>query len=188
MSTNNKSFSPITFGCGSFVLLGYAIFTCALVLENFYPEISIEYVDRYAWRTATRVAELNKNNPFAIHLVLFYCAFGSIVLSIWFLLLGIFSADARMVTLSYYQKSLVKSSKSRWLVCGLMLPSASLFFGYVFFLLDAISLDSRSVGLYSVSFLSVSYLLVISVVMALGFFFSPMALFLAFQPRSIHLK
>lgn len=156
-----------------YVAVGYILFYfavlfsvagwCRALVEYFSASIS-------ALNNASRVSIRNGDDPFPSQIVILYCAFGSIALSIGCIRAWVFNKDALQASLSSYRaiKSTERPSRLRIFIAGFVALFGAVLGWYVLFFLNTKSntVSWRDAAFFSSSLPSVTFLMACSVMFA----------------------
>ena len=115
--------------------------------------------------SAARVAAIKGTDPFPAQVVILYCAWGSILLTVWYVYAGTCNARLQRKLLCHYRNQYrempheKRPSKLGFFLRGVVLLLAAIFIPYVFFWLSTKTLMWQNFTFHSSSIISVSFLL-----------------------------
>ena len=149
---------PIYSGLILFLVIGYSLFFLAYFFPT--PQWGKALMVYFApivkgLNYATRVSALKGEDPFPAQVVILYCAWGSIVLTIWNLYWGIFKSALREELIEKAGKLMTderyKYSRARVVLTGLFMPIfVALLLGYLFWSFSPeSSIIWREISIYS---------------------------------------
>ena len=155
-----------------FAAIGYSLFFFALFipipsdlkesLTDFMPSIG-------SLVTAAKIAKLKAEDPFAIQILILYCALGAILLSIWCLSNWLSNSQALALSTAHYFSVPVhkRPSKPRVLLASAMISGVAFFGWFVLFQMEKTTTGWRELIFFSQSVHSVTALIVFSSILAL---------------------
>ena len=135
--------------------------------------------------SAARVGAIKGTDPFPAQVVILYCAWGAILLTLWYVYAGTCNARLQRKILcdhrSKYQKIPHKKRPSRILffLAGVVLLIAAVFILYVTLWFTVTNLVWQNFQFHSSSISSVSFLLFVAVIAPLYVIFSPAMFYLS---------
>lgn len=162
-----------------FLVIGYSLFFLAYFFST--PEWGKALMAYFApivkrLNNAARVSALTGGDPFPAQVVILYCAWGSIVLTIWNLYWGIFKSALREAAIEKFHALLTdkkhKCTRTKLVLYGLLMPVFLVFLGYVAFwsFSPDTTIDWREISFYSSRIGSVTFLFLSSLTLATTFF------------------
>lgn len=155
---------PILLACAVFLFAGYCLYLMAvifpaplwalMVIEWFMPIVR-------SLHSAANVAALHGQSPFPAQVVILYCAWGSIVLTVWCVYHCFFTRPLRESWFRHAEKKAIEQgvSRAKLITVGLATTSIWLFYPTVLFIHSPSSTSWQAIKFFSSSLGSITFLL-----------------------------
>lgn len=187
---------PLNIGCSLFLIVGYALYFAALYLPT--PQTGRELIDWLAptvkaLQSAARVGASNGTDPFAVQIVILYCASATVVLTGWCLYWHVFDEKICQALFLMYQMEPDHKKVSRFtlVLSGVAILLMCIFCLYIFFWTTVSAnadLDWRTISFYSSQLSSITFLLITGAIFPGTISFTPGIFYAAFHKNYFNKK